>query len=193
MKTPKVSIQAWMLAVVLAMFLTSSLAQAQQDKVVAPAVQAAAKQAPKLVPAKPGKLVPADSTQKAPADDQAKEAASEQGPEQPAPGPAKKPGGPFGGSSFLFIMMGVLVLMFLFSSRSKKKQANKRRELLESIKKGSKIVTIGGIVGVVAEVRDDEVLIKVDDGTRMKFARWAIRTVGDEAEADKGSDTQQQR
>ncbi len=195
--TRKISTQAWILAAVLAMVLTG---QAQGQDKVAPAVQAAAKpaakQAPKLVPAKqapaaPAKQAPADQTKTdqtaAPGEE------GQEGEGQSEKTPAKGPGSFLGGQTFLFVMLGMLVLMFLFSSRSKKKQANKRRDLLESIKKGSKIVTIGGIVGMVAEVRDDEVLVKVDDGTRMKFARWAIRTVGDDAESDKGSDTQEQR
>jgi len=198
--TRKISTQAWTLAAVLAMVLAGQ-AQGQQAKdKAAPAVEAAkpaAKQAPKLVPAK---QAPAGSAEEAPVaptkTDQATDAPGEEGQQgegQSEKYPPKGPGGLFGSSSFLYIMLGMLVLMFLFSSRSKKKQANKRRELLESIRKGSKIVTIGGIVGTVAEVRDDEVLVKVDDGTRMKFARWAIRTVGDDAESDKGSDTQEQR
>ncbi len=102
-------------------------------------------------------------------------------------------GGLFGSPTFLYIMLGMIVLMFVFSSRSKKKQKKKRQDLNASINKGSKVVTIGGIVGTVVEARDDEIIVKIDDNIRMKFARWAIRSVGDEAQADKKDDTQQQR
>ena len=58
--------------------------------------------------------------------------------------------------------------------------------MLSSLKKGDKITSIGGIVGTVIEVRDDEVTVKVDEtgNVRMKFARWAIRGVGDAARAE---------
>ncbi len=107
-------------------------------------------------------------------------------------GQADEKKGPFD-NKFLFIMLGMIVLMFIFSSRSKKKQQKKRQELLNAVTKGSKIVTIGGIVGTVVEARDDEIIVKIDDNTRMKFARWAIRSAGEEAQADKKDDTQQDR
>ena len=62
--------------------------------------------------------------------------------------------------------------------------------MLNELKKGDKITTIGGIVGTVIEVRDDEVTVKVDEtnNIRMKFARWAIRGVGATAKSEKGDE-----
>ena len=82
---------------------------------------------------------------------------------------------------FIVILIGGLILMMVLSSRSKRKQETQRRQMLSSLKKGDKITTIGGIVGTVVELREDEVTVKVDDSTRMKFARWAVRGVGEEA------------
>jgi preprotein translocase subunit YajC len=58
--------------------------------------------------------------------------------------------------------------------------------MLSSLRKGDKITTIGGVVGTVMEVRDDEITVKVDESgnVRMKFARWAIRGVGDLAKVE---------
>lgn len=78
-------------------------------------------------------------------------------------------------------MIVLLVLMFVFSGRSRKKQEAKRKALLDSVKKGDRITTIGGVIGTVVEVRDNEVTIRTDEAgnTKLKFARWAIRDVGE--------------
>ncbi|MFA6133591.1 MAG: preprotein translocase subunit YajC [Phycisphaerae bacterium] len=97
---------------------------------------------------------------------------------------AAKPKGMFGGDqTMLFVLMGMLVILFVWSSRSRKKQEQKRQQMLSSLKKGDKVTSIGGIVGTIIEVRDDEVLVKVDEtnNVRMRFARWAIRGTGEEA------------
>lgn len=102
-------------------------------------------------------------------------------PDQPPP-----PKGPFGGYGMLLMMGGVFVLMYLFMGRSRRKKESKRREMLGNLQKGDKITTIGGAIGSVIEVREDEVTVKVDEtsNTRMKFARWAIRGVGAEAKKE---------
>ena len=58
--------------------------------------------------------------------------------------------------------------------------------MLSSLKKGDKVTSIGGIVGSVIEIREDEITVKIDEtnNVRMKFARWAIRGVGAEAKED---------
>ena len=50
---------------------------------------------------------------------------------------------------------------------------------MASLAKGSKVQTIGGILGTVVEVRDDELIVKVDENsnTRLRFAKSAVTTV----------------
>jgi preprotein translocase subunit YajC len=58
--------------------------------------------------------------------------------------------------------------------------------MLDAMKRGDRVQTIGGILGNVVEVRPDKILLKVDEGnnTKVWFARTAIlRVLGDEAEA----------
>jgi len=102
----------------------------------------------------------------------------------PTTQPEKKPQGLFGDQwSFWLILLAGFVLMFWLSGRKRRKQEATRKEMLASMKKGDKVVSIGGIIGSVIEVRDDEITVKVDEtnNVRMKFARWAIRGVGEEA------------
>ena len=51
------------------------------------------------------------------------------------------------------------------------------------LKKGDKVTSIGGICGTVVEVRDDELVVKVDENNniRLRFSRWAIRGTGEQA------------
>ncbi|MHC4563108.1 MAG: preprotein translocase subunit YajC [Planctomycetota bacterium] len=94
------------------------------------------------------------------------------------------------GQWFLPLMLGAFVLMYLFMGRNRRKQESKRREMLAALKKGDKVTSIGGVCGTVIEVKDDEVVVKVDEtnNIRMRFARWAIRGVGDTAKAEKPAD-----
>lgn len=101
--------------------------------------------------------------------------------------PDKKPGGWMQDpNTMIMVMIGGIVLLYIFMGRSKRKQAAKRKEMLGSLAKGNKITTIGGIIGTVVEVRPDEVTIKVDETNngRMHIARWAIRGVGEQAKTE---------
>ncbi|NBB95529.1 MAG: preprotein translocase subunit YajC [Planctomycetes bacterium] len=99
-------------------------------------------------------------------------------------------GGPFSNMWFMVIMIGGFILLYWVMGSSRRKQAAKRREMLANLAKGDKIITIGGVVGTAVEVRDDEITVKVDDGTRMKFARWAIRSAGEEVASEKKDDAE---
>ncbi len=88
----------------------------------------------------------------------------------------KDPGGGLFQSPMFLMMIVVIVLMLFMSGRGRKKQAAKQKELLDALKKGDKVRTIGGILGSIVEVRDDEVVLKIDDnsGARMRVVRRAI-------------------
>lgn len=81
----------------------------------------------------------------------------------------------------LLLMLGGFVLLWMWMGRGKRKQQQQRKQMIAALKKGDKVVTIGGIVGTVMEVRGDEVTVKVDESSnvRMRFARWSIRGVGE--------------
>jgi preprotein translocase subunit YajC len=85
---------------------------------------------------------------------------------------------PFG-NSFILILMAMLLFMVIMSWRTQKAEKKKRESLLGSLKKGDRVQTIGGILGSVVEVKDTEVIVKVDENsnTRMRFTRGAIASV----------------
>ena len=73
-------------------------------------------------------------------------------------------------------ILGVMMLVMILPGR---RQAKKRREMLAGISKNDRVLTRGGIIGVVMEVREHEVIVKVDESnnTRLHFARQAIQHV----------------
>jgi preprotein translocase subunit YajC len=79
------------------------------------------------------------------------------------------------------ILLGIGVLYF-FMFRSKKTDDKKRTNMLKEMKKGDRVQTIGGILGTVVEVRDTDVLLKVDEtsNTKIKFTRASIHHVVEE-------------
>ena len=87
------------------------------------------------------------------------------------------------------IMFGAVILIFYFLIiRPQKKRDKEAKDMLAAIKKGDKIVTIGGIRGTVAIVKESTIIVKVDDNTRIEFSKSAISAVlnkKEEAPAEK--------
>ncbi|MHC4885332.1 MAG: preprotein translocase subunit YajC [Planctomycetota bacterium] len=85
-----------------------------------------------------------------------------------------------GGGNFLIYLVVIwgAVLYFFFMRPQKKKDAA-RKDMLGTLKKGDKVITIGGIHGTVTNVKDDTVTLKVDDktGATLKFQRAAINDI----------------
>lgn len=110
--------------------------------------------------------------------------ATQQEGETDAEGSDSKPSGGF--PPMLLVMVGVFALMYFWMGRSKRKQAAKRKDMLAALGKGDKVTSIGGLVGTIMEVREDEVVVKIDENNnvRVRFARWAIRGVGDDAKQE---------
>ncbi|HMQ74816.1 MAG TPA: preprotein translocase subunit YajC [Flavobacteriales bacterium] len=74
-----------------------------------------------------------------------------------------------------WIMMGLLMVVFyFFMIRPQQKKAKDARKFRESIQKGMKVVTIGGVHGKVAEVNDKTVLLEVDTNVKIRFEKSAL-------------------
>ncbi len=69
----------------------------------------------------------------------------------------------------------IFVLFYVLLIRPQKKREKKDQEMRASIIVGDRICTIGGIIGKVVSVHDDEIVIETS-GNRMKFYKWAIRS-----------------
>jgi len=153
-----------------------------------------------LVSADPGPTVvalaepapePAANQAAAPGADKGAEPAGEAGEEGAKPGGQKQPqqgqkprGG--GWQSLLLPMLAIGFLFYFLLIRPQRQEQRRRQEMLGGVKKNDRVVTIGGIYGVVTNVHReaDEVTIKVDETTNTKLRVTlgsVARIMGDEA------------
>ena len=80
-----------------------------------------------------------------------------------------------GGGWSMWIMLALIfVVMWLFMIRPQKKQQKELENFRNSLQKGDKVVTIGGIFGTVAEIKEDSVLIEVDNGVKIRVSKQAL-------------------
>ncbi len=99
-----------------------------------------------------------------------------------APLPPDPGAGQGGMPPIFFIIFAALIVMIIFSMGSQRKEKKKREQLLANLHKGDRVQTIGGVLGNVVEVRDEYVVVKIDENTntRVKFSRSAIQSVTQE-------------
>lgn len=80
----------------------------------------------------------------------------------------------------LGVMIVAIVVLFVFSGRRRKKQEQEAKSLIDAVKPGNKVKTIGGICGIVVEVDTEENTFVLETGTEqsgkcfIKFDRQAI-------------------
>ena len=78
---------------------------------------------------------------------------------------------------FLALMFGVMYFLMI---RPQKKKEKAVKAMLDALKVGDRVLTIGGIYGTVTGVKDDQIIIAVGaQKTVMNMARWAIKSVED--------------
>ena len=80
-----------------------------------------------------------------------------------------------GGGWSMWIMLALMFgVMWFFMIRPQKKQQKELQNFRDSLKKGDKVVTIGGIYGTVAEIKEDSVLIEVDHNVKIRVSKQAL-------------------
>lgn len=76
-------------------------------------------------------------------------------------------------AGFLPIIVMFVIFYFLLI-RPQQIQQKKRREMLASLKKGDRVISIGGIYGMIKEIKDDTVVLRIADNVNIKIARAGI-------------------
>ena len=80
-----------------------------------------------------------------------------------------------GGGASMWIMLALIfVVMWFFMIRPQKKQQKELENFRNGLKNGDKVVTIGGIYGVVCEVKEDSVIISVDKDVKIRVSKQAL-------------------
>jgi preprotein translocase subunit YajC len=69
----------------------------------------------------------------------------------------------------LVLFGGIIIIMYFLVIRPSRKQEQKRRHMLTQIKKNDRVLTTGGIYGVVMTVKDTEVVLKIDETQNVKI------------------------
>ncbi len=75
----------------------------------------------------------------------------------------------------MWIMLALIFgVMWFFMIRPQRKQQKELQKFRDSLKKGDKVVTIGGIFGTVVEIKEASVLIEVDNGVKIRVSKQAL-------------------
>lgn len=72
---------------------------------------------------------------------------------------------------YLVIFMSVF---YFFIIRPRRQQEKKHQDVVESLKRGEKVVTIGGLRGEISRVKEETVLIKVNENTELEYLKKAV-------------------
>ncbi|NLM01581.1 MAG: preprotein translocase subunit YajC [Treponema sp.] len=89
-------------------------------------------------------------------------------------------GGAAGNGSLLSMLLPfalIFIVMYFLIIRPNNKRQKETQRMLDAMKKGDKVVTIGGIHGTIHQTKEKTVIVKVDDNTKIEFLRSAISSV----------------
>lgn len=93
--------------------------------------------------------------------------------------PAAAPAGQGGfGPSFIIMMILIFVIFFIFTIIPQRKRDKEHKKMIEGLQKGDKVLTIGGLYGVVTGVRPEEgiVTVKIGENCKADFSKTAIQS-----------------
>ncbi len=96
---------------------------------------------------------------------------------------AQQPAG--GGMSMWIMLILIFLVMWLFMIRPQRKQQKAMEEMRKNLKKGDKVVTAGGIYGVIGEVEETTLLIKVDGEVKLRVDKNSVQLIPDPAQQPK--------
>ncbi|HHV43704.1 MAG TPA: preprotein translocase subunit YajC [Firmicutes bacterium] len=71
-------------------------------------------------------------------------------------------------------MLGLFYLMLI---RPQQKQQKQRQEMLGNLKKGDRVITIGGIYGEIVKISDDDVTLKIADNVNIRVTKGGVGRV----------------
>ncbi len=81
------------------------------------------------------------------------------------------------GGTMIVMLVLMLAVMYFMIIRPEKKKKKEAEDLRSSLHKGDKIITIGGIMGKIVEIKDEKIVIETsEDQVRMELQKWAVMT-----------------
>ena len=106
---------------------------------------------------------------------------------------------PKNGSDIIMIIVvygALFLVLYLLFIRPKSKKQKEEAKMRESITVGDEVTTIGGIMGRIVAVREEEDAFIIETGSdrvKMKFKKWAISTVDTKKEAEQPTNAEQEQ
>jgi preprotein translocase subunit YajC len=94
-----------------------------------------------------------------------------------------------GGMQLIIFIVGFILIFYFLMLRPQKKQQKARQDMLDSIKKGDRIQTNGGLLGVVTGVDAKELTVRIAPEVRVKVARSAVAGVITSSDSPKADDS----
>ncbi len=103
----------------------------------------------------------------------------------PTTTPSGGGGGGADGIPPILLIVVIIAIFYFVMFRDQRKKQGSRKQMLANIKKGDKVLTIGGVFGTIVGIKDNEMTIKVDEAnnTKITFARSAVDRVLTEQES----------
>lgn len=98
---------------------------------------------------------------------------------QPTPVPQSPMAAPDSFFRFFLPLIVVMILMVWWSSRSQRKERDKYQQMLNSLKRNDRVQTVGGVFGTVVDVKDNEIILKIDEASnvKMRVHRGSIKEI----------------
>lgn len=84
----------------------------------------------------------------------------------------------------------IIVIFYFFLIRPQNKKQKETEKMLAALKKGDKVITIGGIHGTISSVKEKTVIVKVDENVKLEFNRSAISSV-EKTDAEKAKEAEE--
>jgi len=80
-----------------------------------------------------------------------------------------------GGGTSLLLMIGMMAIVFyFFMIRPQMKKSKEEKKFREELKKGTRVITIGGVHGKISEIKDDTFVIDTEGNNRMRINKTAV-------------------
>lgn len=102
----------------------------------------------------------------------------------PQPQGGQQPGGLMAFLSTLIPFVLIFVIFYFLLIRPQQKRAKEHQRMLESLKRGDKVITAGGIYGVVEAVGQNTVTLKIAENVKVKFGKGYIAAKRPDREED---------
>ena len=83
-------------------------------------------------------------------------------------------GGEQGGWTSMLPLLLIIVVFYFFMIRPQMKKQKELRKFRESLEKGDKVITTGGIYGKIAEIKDDAIIVEIDNNVKIKVDKSAV-------------------